>query len=155
MHGYKYKPCRMSFIIGQYILVLEYSFFCGVGGSDGTFWACLLHGRLGAAAVFLWLGNSLYICLHMIFQVDCSKYTIDNSGLAIEGGSTGLLASQACPRLYKPICSTDGRTFSNECSFCHYKVLSHALSMTSFFSYFNYFVNFNTDFCRSIVRCTP
>ena len=49
-----------------------------------------------------------------------------NTGLAIEGSNT-YPHSVACPRIYQPICTMEGRTLSNECSFCNYMIATHLL----------------------------
>ncbi|XP_045211407.2 ovoinhibitor-like [Mercenaria mercenaria] len=70
-----------------------------------------------------------------LLMVNCSHYTMSNSGLAIEGGAHVYPHGTACPKNYHPICTLDGRTYSNECMYCNFLIATHSLPKNSFVTY--------------------
>ncbi|KAH3871262.1 ovomucoid-like [Dreissena polymorpha] len=62
--------------------------------------------------------------------VNCTQYlqTSANPGLAVEV-DPNVVPRFTCPRLYKPVCSQDDRTFPNECELCRFELLIHAITV--------------------------
>ena len=65
----------------------------------------------------------------VILQVDCGQYVEGSSGsIAIEGGASATVQIKTCTREYNPVCSLEGRSYSNQCSFCHSLAVQHKIS---------------------------
>ena len=63
------------------------------------------------------------------FQVDCGQYVEGSSGaIAIEGGASITVQIKTCTKEYNPVCSLEGRSYSNQCSFCRSLALQHKIS---------------------------
>ncbi|XP_076446918.1 ovomucoid-like [Babylonia areolata] len=47
---------------------------------------------------------------------DCSKYQVDTSDIAVEGG---ISLKPSCPHTLDYVCASDGQSYASECQLCH------------------------------------
>ncbi|XP_060596082.1 ovoinhibitor-like [Ruditapes philippinarum] len=95
----------------------------------------LIQGVHSVETLTLAHDGECQIDLSQLYMVNCSKYILINTGLAIEGSANTYPHGVACPRNYQPICSKEHRTFSNECTFCNYLLATHLLPKNDFVTY--------------------